>query len=337
MINYYATLGVLPTASLDEIRASYRQLAKRHHPDVRGGSAHSFARIREAYETLSEAASRAEFDKAWLRRRQPGAGQAGTSAAGAQPAQPKEAPREPIVMLTRIMSMAMPAQGRFQLEGIIGRVQIEPTTPENLWDTTLRKFHDLDREYLARHVLQIRLHGEKALVQTILPRPTDYGVELQNVPEEERRKPGFLKSLLRGVGRTLSLGDLFQDRPFGAYGAFLPMSLVMTVPRGLSLVLRNVTGMITVGDVQGELVANLLGGMLRAGQLNRASLTLNGSSRAYLSRVTGPVDAMVFGTSQLRLDGQVTRLRAVVENHGQMEVRCPVPYVQAELGGHGFL
>ncbi len=331
MINYYATLGVLPTASLDELRASYRQLVKRYHPDMKGGNAQIFARVREAYDVLSEPEQREAFDTAWK--------EAHTARAQLEDAtkRPGFAPDQPVTMLTRIMSMAMPRTGRFQLEGIIGRIQIEPTTPETLWDTTLRKFQGADPEKLAKHVIQIRLSGEKDLVQTILPRPTDFGVEMQKATPEERRKPGFLRNLLQGVGRKLSLGDLFDDKPFGSYGAFLPLSLVMTVPQGIPLVMRNVTGSLSVGDLRCDLVANMLGGVLRATHLSRASLTLNGNSRAYLAKVVGQADLLVFGNSQLWLDGQVTRLRAVVENHGQVEVHCPVSYVQAEVRGQGFL
>ncbi len=332
MINYYATLGVLPAASADEIRASYRQLAKRFHPDVKGGSPQAFARIREAYEVLSVQGSREEFDRAWQQRH---AAAQPEAQAGPQPA--RNMGFSPIPMLTRIMSIAIPRSGRFQLEGIIGRIQVEPTTPETLWDTTLAKFKGLDREQLARHIIQIRLSGERHLVQTIMPRPTDFGVEIQKASAEERGKPGFFKHLLQGMGRKLSLGDLFQDKPFGSYGAFLPLSLIMTVPTGIPLVMRNVTGSLNLGDTQGELVANMLGGVLRAGRLTRASITLNGSSRAYLSNVIGPADLIVFGTSQVWLDGKVTRLRAVVENHGQVEVRCTVPLLQAEVRGNGFL
>jgi curved DNA-binding protein CbpA len=333
MINYYATLGVLPTATQDEVRASYRQLVKRYHPDMSGGNAQIFARIREAYDVLCEPERREAFDKAW---KQAASVRAKQQEHGGQ-LPPGSSPDQPVTMLTRIMSLAMPRTGRFQLEGIIGRIQIEPTTPETLWETTLRKFKGADPEKLARHVIQIRLSGEKDLVQTMLPRSTDFGVEMQKATPEERRKPGFLRNLLQGMGRKLSLGELFQDKPFGSYGAFLPLSLSMTVPQGIPLVMRNVTGSLSLGDLRSELVANMLGGVLRATHLTRASLTLNGSSRAYLTQVSGPADLLVFGTSQLWLDGQVTRLRAVVENHGQVEVHCPIGHVQAEVRGHGFV
>ena len=46
-----AVLGLHPGASQDAIKAAFRQLVKRHHPDV-GGSAEDFLRVSEAYQQL---------------------------------------------------------------------------------------------------------------------------------------------------------------------------------------------------------------------------------------------------------------------------------------------
>jgi len=65
--DYYATLGVLPTAEDIVIRAAYKALAQRYHPDRCDGSkeeAHRrMAEINEAYEVLSNVSSRKEYDK----------------------------------------------------------------------------------------------------------------------------------------------------------------------------------------------------------------------------------------------------------------------------------
>ena len=46
-----AVLGLHPGASQDAIKAAFRQLVKRHHPDV-GGSPEDFLRVSEAYQQL---------------------------------------------------------------------------------------------------------------------------------------------------------------------------------------------------------------------------------------------------------------------------------------------
>lgn len=61
MPNYYEILEVDENASTDEIKKSYRKLATKHHPD-RGGDAEKFKELSNAYETLSDAQKREEYD-----------------------------------------------------------------------------------------------------------------------------------------------------------------------------------------------------------------------------------------------------------------------------------
>jgi DnaJ-class molecular chaperone len=62
----YDVLGVQRDASQTAIRAAYRKLAKRHHPDVNPGkpeAAERFKTISAAYDLLSDADKRARFDR----------------------------------------------------------------------------------------------------------------------------------------------------------------------------------------------------------------------------------------------------------------------------------
>ena len=62
----YEALRVGRAATQGEIRAAYRVMAKRLHPDVScagGGGPEAFLEIRRAYETLSDPATRAGYDR----------------------------------------------------------------------------------------------------------------------------------------------------------------------------------------------------------------------------------------------------------------------------------
>src|ERR1700683_4066906 len=64
--NPYEVRGVKPTASEADIRAAYRKLAKRHHPDLNPGNKEAEARFKEiaaAYDLLSDKDKRARFDR----------------------------------------------------------------------------------------------------------------------------------------------------------------------------------------------------------------------------------------------------------------------------------
>ena len=66
MDNFYWILGLTPdTATVADIKANYRKLAKRWHPDHdhSAEAAEMFLKLKEAYETLSDPERKAEYDR----------------------------------------------------------------------------------------------------------------------------------------------------------------------------------------------------------------------------------------------------------------------------------
>ena len=63
--DYYEILGVSKTASLEEIKRKYKELAKKYHPDVskEGDATEKFKEISEAYAVLSDSNKKATYDQ----------------------------------------------------------------------------------------------------------------------------------------------------------------------------------------------------------------------------------------------------------------------------------
>jgi curved DNA-binding protein len=64
--DYYEILGVAKTASEEEIKKAHRKLARQYHPDRNPGDKSAegqFKEVQEAYDVLSDATKRAQYDR----------------------------------------------------------------------------------------------------------------------------------------------------------------------------------------------------------------------------------------------------------------------------------
>ena len=71
MKDYYYLLGLKQSASVDDIKNSYRRLSKKFHPDVNDGDAffaERFKDIQEAYEVLINLERRKIYDLKYSNR-----------------------------------------------------------------------------------------------------------------------------------------------------------------------------------------------------------------------------------------------------------------------------
>ncbi len=63
MPNHYKTLKVTKSATQQEIKCSYRDLAAKYHPDKKDGSADRFKELTNAYEVLGDPERRKMYDR----------------------------------------------------------------------------------------------------------------------------------------------------------------------------------------------------------------------------------------------------------------------------------
>ncbi len=102
--DYYKILGISPDASEREIRQAFRKKAFETHPDRNKspGAEEQFKRLNRAYETLYNAAKRAEYDRtfgqgkqqqSWQQRQQSARPRPGASAGAGQSYQQRGRPR----------------------------------------------------------------------------------------------------------------------------------------------------------------------------------------------------------------------------------------------------
>ncbi len=338
MINYYETLGLDPSASAEDIKGAYRQLAKRYHPDVPGGDPVRFARFSEAYEVLSDANRRRIFDGVFR------ASQADEEfrprGRGYRPPRPTE-PTRPVrprglgPPFTRLMSITVEQGGRFLMEGLSGKFVIDPTREDTLWETTLRKFGDADRRALERKVIQIRLKGPLDVVRRLRPEKVAYGVQFK----------GGGSAIFGGAGFEAAFDEVGSASVFNNAHVFdlhqmmeAKIDVQATVPEGIPVYLYDMTGNISVGDQKSELFADLDGSAsLRAGRISSVDITLRGGSKAHITHLMGDGDLIVLGEGKLLVGGDIKRLRVVAEQEAHVEVIGAVAALQASVSGRAYL
>jgi len=82
--DYYEILGVSKNASADQLKKAYRNLARKHHPDVdkSQGAETKFKEINEAYQVLSDTQKKSAYDQFGHAAFEPGGGFGGAGAGG---------------------------------------------------------------------------------------------------------------------------------------------------------------------------------------------------------------------------------------------------------------
>ena len=109
-VNFYQGLGVGRSASADEIRSAYRELVKRHHPDLfraageKTAATEKLRQINEAYAVLGNTERRQRYDQTFVQRPQPPPRAAAAATARRQTSRPRRAaePRSKTIKFPKV-------------------------------------------------------------------------------------------------------------------------------------------------------------------------------------------------------------------------------------------
>lgn len=151
MTTLYATLGVPPDATLDEIKLAYRRAAMKWHPDRNPGreaEAHAaFQQLRDAYAILSDPAQRQVYDEVFEREMRRWEAEHATQEAEAREAQEaarREAQAHYEQMVAIAMRFADEGHGRDVLFGVLLGKACEPALAGRIADS-VRALHESRR------------------------------------------------------------------------------------------------------------------------------------------------------------------------------------------------
>ena len=109
--NYYEVLGLPPSATTDQIKKKYRELARKYHPDIAQDKVFSqrlFTQINQAYRVLADPERRAQYNTTLDSPARPAAPAPPAPAAAARPgpAMPQAAPKAAAPSLQKAQAIA---------------------------------------------------------------------------------------------------------------------------------------------------------------------------------------------------------------------------------------
>lgn len=107
MKDYYGILGISPDATTEEVRAAFREQAKRLHPDYYRGDSQPFREAQEAWAVLGDTDARRSYDARG--RSRPAAEATAASSHSADPLRPRRPPLPTDYIGSRPPAAAPPA------------------------------------------------------------------------------------------------------------------------------------------------------------------------------------------------------------------------------------
>lgn len=147
---------------------------------------------------------------------------------------------------------------------------------------------------------------------------------------------GDTNVVVSGDGNIVIGGENFDDIANDA-AKIDPVKIVVKIQRGAKIDLDHLDDDATIGDIGGELVVDSnSGATIRAGYMTAATIHLNSSGSAVISRVNGPLTGALMGSGDIRVEsGNVTALSVSLMGSGNFHFGGTADTATLSLMGSG--
>jgi hypothetical protein len=145
-------------------------------------------------------------------------------------------------------------------------------------------------------------------------------------------------TVVTGPGATSNvvIGSSAQSSATSGGAARPPLDLVLDLPRGSRLELLGFTGDALVGDLEGSVRIEAIGGTVRTGSLGAADFAAIGDGSIEAASVTGDLEASVTGAGRIVvLDGELGAVSVAVTGAGDVEIDAPAASAVVTMVGDG--
>lgn len=202
-MDHYTTLGVPRYATTAQIKASWRKLARKHHPDREGGDEKFMAQVNEAYRVLNDPELRKRYDET-----------------GESAPQEEKQPIE-VVMFTKLVRNLLADEGNIitnllrELEGLqkTGRQVVRESKKElNALQKRVRAIsgpNNLLVEIIEAKINEVNAEIEYASeknkqFQLVHDMVMQYSSSEQEVDQPQNRTDDFITAMMRAVADDAS-------------------------------------------------------------------------------------------------------------------------------------
>ena len=192
--------------------------------------------------------------------------------------------------------------------------------------------------------ISVKVRGPKSIADSIEVRKNGQTIAITEASSASNQNV-FMSSgnVVVTGGGSISVSSIFSgNRNVSTVSTSMssndsPLEVIIKVPVGTNIAMTTIRGGITIGDIQGNLIANVMGsGDITVGKVHDVQLIVQGSGNTDISYVNGAADLKVMSSGDVNIDdSNITQLMALAIGSGDICVGGVCQNAVATTAGSG--